>query len=247
MEIKVKIMDISYIEYCLLITLESKYQDPSENYGIMLDGEEKVIDLFKEIGNEKSDILLSELERKKVIKIIKPPFGFDLSLSLLGIKPISYYFIKAENFYLYLKKLEEKFKDIVSKSVDDYIEFEIFYDDFSRRIIIKDITKNINYLLKTPNYDSINNIVFKYLYDHPDIEIKKTVLDSIVLQSVDKTNYKTLRKIVSDLGFTGNLHKAFIIVTKNTIKVRKKVTKKNLQELNIDLSDDLEKLITYNI
>jgi len=117
--------------------------------------------------------------------------------------------------YKQRKQLEEtKMKDPV---------YEIKYSEKSREILIN------NFLLARPDSFSENEGVFAYLYKNPNIaipleDIKKEIGESLT---------KSIHKILENLGFTGELRKAFFKVAKNKILFRNPLTKKDLEELGI--------------
>lgn len=100
--------------------------------------------------------------------------------------------------------------------------YRITYSEKTREIIIN------NFLLANPDFDSENERVFTYIYKSPNKRISLKELQ----QNTGKLG-KTLHKIVENLGFTGNIRKAFFDVSKTGIRFRNPVTKTDLDELGI--------------
>ena len=90
--------------------------------------------------------------------------------------------------------------------------------------------------LSSPRYNSINMVVFEYLYNNHDKPIKKYVLSDLVQKELGKPLTKPLRKIAQELGFTGDIKKIFFITTEKIAKLRKKITKSQLNDIGIDIS-----------
>ncbi|MDD5237344.1 MAG: hypothetical protein PHU96_00070 [Candidatus Omnitrophica bacterium] len=86
-----------------------------------------------------------------------------------------------------------------------------------------------NFLFATVQFDGENETVFKYLFKHPNKKITKAEFKEKAGYSIGKP----LHKIVDNLGFTGNLRKAFFHVSEKAILFRNPLTKKELEKLNI--------------
>ncbi len=91
-------------------------------------------------------------------------------------------------------------------------------------------TKNREILLNNiqiarPDFDSENDLVFSYLYEHPNVKISKSQIEK-------ELNVKLLKdfdKIVENLGFKGDVRKIFFNVPKNSILFRNPVIKCDLE------------------
>lgn len=86
-----------------------------------------------------------------------------------------------------------------------------------------------NFLFGKVQFNGENETVFSYLFKHPNKRITKAEFKEKAGYSVGKP----LHKIVDNLGFTGNLRKAFFIVSEQAILFRNPLTKKELEKLNI--------------
>lgn len=176
------------------------------------------------------DIVLI-LKQKGVIEYFKYEKG-DLGVS-------SYiYFSKGKNFDDYLKDLGEEIisntnsketidKDIKSsnKSIDEEVVYRIEYNDKTDEITIN------NFLLASPNFDSVNKCFFKYMYENPN----KTISVKDIKDVDGKSIMKKSHNIINDLGFKGKLKEAFFNISKTTAYFRNPVTKKDLKQLRIDI------------
>ncbi|MDD5432501.1 MAG: hypothetical protein PHO70_05900 [Candidatus Omnitrophica bacterium] len=86
-----------------------------------------------------------------------------------------------------------------------------------------------NFLFAKVQFNGENEAVFSYLFKHPNKRITKAEFKEKAGYSVGKP----LHKIVENLGFTGNLRKAFFNVSEQAILFRNPLTKKELEKLNI--------------
>lgn len=85
------------------------------------------------------------------------------------------------------------------------------------------------FLLQKPHFGNENAKVFRYLFENPNRTITRKDLEKQV-GSVGKD----FRKIVENLGFTGNYQKVFFQISKNnTILFRNPITSNDLQDLKI--------------
>lgn len=83
--------------------------------------------------------------------------------------------------------------------------------------------------LARPDVNSENGEVFEYLYNHPNNKHSKTEIEQAINMNINKS----LHKIVENLGFTGDIRKAFFAVGKDSICFRNPLTIKQLAELEI--------------
>jgi len=88
-----------------------------------------------------------------------------------------------------------------------------------------------NFLLTRLDFDSENDNVFKYLYEHPNQTIS---LDDLEERLGGTRLKKSLHKIVENLGFVPEIRKAFFDTSKDSIRFRNPVTRTILEELKID-------------
>ena len=83
--------------------------------------------------------------------------------------------------------------------------------------------------LANPNLNGVNDLVFSYLFQNPGKSVTKKQLEKII----DKKITKTLHKIIENLGFKGDLAKAFFSVSKNDILFRNPITRDELNEMGL--------------
>jgi len=86
------------------------------------------------------------------------------------------------------------------------------------------------FLLSKPNFGSINDQVFRYLYDNPNKIITKKELETNVTKEPIS---KSLHMIIKELGFKKDLREAFFNISKTNIKFINPVPKKVLEDLGI--------------
>jgi len=86
-----------------------------------------------------------------------------------------------------------------------------------------------NFLLSKVNFNSENDNVFDYIFRNPNRKINIEELKKAAGGNLTKT----LHKIVENLGFRGELKKAFLSISKNDIFFRNPLTQKDLDDLGI--------------
>jgi len=101
--------------------------------------------------------------------------------------------------------------------------YEVKYSEKTREILIN------NFLIAKPDFFRENEVVFTYIYKHPNERLSK---DRIEKENGIKLT-KTLPKILENLGFTGETRKAFFDVSSKGALFRNPVTRKDLDELGI--------------
>lgn len=130
------------------------------------------------------------------------------------------------NYKIQYKKSAKDYQEAhpEEKTNPQEIAYEVKYSETSREIIIN------GFLVGKPDFNRENEIVFTYVYKHPNERLSKL--------KIEKDNsvrlLKDLPKIVENLGFTGELKKAFFEVSTEGILFRNPVTRKVLNELRIE-------------
>lgn len=94
----------------------------------------------------------------------------------------------------------------------------------SRQVVLNDFLE-----LSHPTLNGTNDLVFNHLYNNPRKAFSKKQLE----KAIGKTFSKTLHKIVENLGFKGDLAKAFFTVSKNDILFRNPITRDELNEMGL--------------
>lgn len=101
--------------------------------------------------------------------------------------------------------------------------YEITYNDNIGEIYLN------KFLFSKVRYNSENETVFAYLFKNPNRKITKKEFKEKTEHSIGKS----FHKIVENLGFSGDLRKAFFMVSEQAIFFRNPVTKKDLDNLGI--------------
>ena len=119
------------------------------------------------------------------------------------------------------KRDESTNKEEVTKSqAKTDVVYEITYTK-QRQILMN------NAQIGKPDFNSENDLVFGYLYKHPNESFTKEQIEKAVGVKLNKS----LHKIVENLGFEGDTKEVFISVSKNAIQFRNPITKKDLEEM----------------
>jgi hypothetical protein len=116
-------------------------------------------------------------------------------------------------------------KPVAPKVVSDTtVLYRVSYSEQSREILIN------GFLLAKPDFGLENEMVFGYIYQHPNERLSKAQIE----QDLNISIGKSFHKIVENLGFKGDLRKTFFDISKTYIRFRNPVTKKDLDSLNIE-------------
>lgn len=106
---------------------------------------------------------------------------------------------------------------------DDKAVLKITYTS-SRQIMLNGV-----FQLARPTLNGTNDLVFNHLYQNPGKSFSKHQLEDATGQKISKT----LHKIVENLGFKGDLAKAFFSVSKNSIVFRNPITRDELNDMGL--------------
>jgi hypothetical protein len=224
-------MNNNEIKYQILLSVESASEitAPSRPIRVFIDDVKNYV-YSKEI--KKLSDTLTRLVYEKALKSFKFEKHQDIHNCII--------FEKGENFGKLLKKLHEiivltaALED--SSKNNDYIIYELEYNDWSREIHVINKTSGKRYFIKRPHYESESKIIFEYLFNHPEENINKKVFEEEVKRELNKTLITSLDKIGTELGFTRELKKLFLTTSKDYAKLRIKVTKSQQQKSGIDIS-----------
>ena len=100
----------------------------------------------------------------------------------------------------------------------------------AREILLSDVFQNEVFQLAKPDFDSENELVFNYLYEHPNQRITRQEIEDAMKVKLTKS----FNKIVDNLGFKGDLRRLFFNVSKKTsIQFTNPITEHHLNELGI--------------
>lgn len=119
--------------------------------------------------------------------------------------------------------LQVQEKREISESPDCQIVYEITYTR-AREILLNEV-----FQLARPDFNSENDNVFDYLYQHPN----ETFTVNQIKEHIGGELDKSLHKIIENLGFRGDLRKAFFDVSQDSIRFKNPVTRKDLADLGI--------------
>ena len=204
---------------------------------------------FEEIGNTQLEGILKFLEQERIVRVIKEAEQFHVGTAVLsgfesGRDIFRFYFLKDKNFDKYFNRIKEEIS-YVQNDIDDDSEiiFKLDYEDISRQISIIDFEFNKRYLLSRPNDDTENRVIFEYLFKYSkEKTVRKEVFKEEIKKELNKTMAIALDKAAAQLGFNRDLKKVFFSTSKKTARLRIKISKKDLEKLNIDLRQILKKL-----
>jgi len=85
-------------------------------------------------------------------------------------------------------------------------------------------------LIANPDFNSINEQIFTYIYNHPNRRIS---IDELEKECLKQRLGRTLNSVVQNLGFTGDIRKVFFNVSKQGIRFKNPIYRKDLEALNI--------------
>lgn len=209
-------------------------QEIEDKRGIALTGEDIAIQqahlskthngIDAKVASDERLKILKKLEREDgAIKDVRWPKGFHQ----FGYLKIGDRYFEVYDYY------EKEYKNVAT----DYQQsqqpkeistenpaYEVKYSEKARKILIN------NFLLKQPRSFSDNEAIFVYLYKNPNQD--KSVDD--IKQGTGLASIRDLNKFVENIGFVGDVRKAFFKVSKNTIRFNNPITKEDLKELGID-------------
>ena len=157
------------------------------------------------------------------VTVVEKPKGFILFT--LDIKKFQKLLVKAKKLY----NSKQKANTVSGKGA------EITFNDANEIWI--NIEGQERRKLARPDINSENGEVFEYLYNNPNIFHSKTDIEQTINMSINKS----FHKIVENLGFTGDIRKAFFAVGKDRICFRNPITKKQLSELEITDLQSIQK------
>ncbi len=133
-------------------------------------------ELIKDISWIEMKSILSKLDKDKIINIESLPYNSILINS--GVDPDK---DKDKSKRYYKIKLLKGFDDYIQKRIgipqknDNQVCLYISYSDNAREVLLNDII-----ILSKPNFNSVHNKVFRYLYNNPNKTITKEELQKEV-------------------------------------------------------------------
>lgn len=185
--------------------------------------------------------IIKKLEHLQALKVIREYFVTSRGTSIAD----SVNFAQYQDVYpkgILIDVLQPKFDDLYteysvhsSEPIAPKIELKEY------RIELKDRGIWINeHLLSKPHAVGKNMRFFEYLIEHPDKPVKQETLPSFVQEEIGA---KSFSKILHDLGFKGEILKAFFPARgKNQLLFRKEVSLKQLQKDGVNTELLLQEL-----
>lgn len=169
-----------------------------------------------EINFHQADAFFRKLENQQKIKVIQYAsenawFGglvdpYDYVFREFIIEVLDPSFLYGYENVLATDKQQNQQREYFIKLEDD------------RRIFL-----NGDILMAKPDFNSENEIVFKYLYEHPNTVLTKDQIESDIKVPISKT----FHKIVENLGFTGGFKQLFFDISAESIRFKNPVTVQN--------------------
>lgn len=167
-------------------------------------------------------IYLRELKTENIIRVSSSVLEEEGgSLAFVDILP---------DFGTELIKVKKQYLNYEKQSInllDENCEiYRISYKNY--RISIN------NFVLSHPNFNNENEIIFSYLYEHPNKRVTKQELEEKALNGKLK---KSLNLIVQGLGFNGKIREVFFNVSEKGIIFNNPVYRKDIIELGTPYID----------
>lgn len=132
-------------------------------------------------------------------------------------------------FYIKVKEFFDAFYDqtynpqMFIKSDDDIL-YELKYNPTNRKLLLN------NFLLSKVRFDSENEKFLGFLFENANAVLTKEQIETGIGQKLQKT----LNKIIDNLGFRGDIRKAFIDLSKEKICLRNPITRRTLKQLGLE-------------
>ncbi len=191
-------------------------------------------------------LILANLQYDKgILKVIGTHWELDL-----GIEDVAFMLIPGDYFVIelldnfeqwcadYWAKREQASESLLPVSEDkEAVEAETVYSITYTKA--REILLNGNYQIAKPDSFGENELVFGYLYEHPNAIVTRAQIK----KGISRRKIKPLNKIVENLGFTHALRKAFFSVSPDSIQFRNPIKSRDLApsvvaELNCLITKD---------
>jgi hypothetical protein len=128
-----------------------------------------------------------------------------------------------------IAKAQRKEKEKLA--LENRIMYQIKYNPRDRRIIL-----NGKYLIKRPDFNTLNSELFEYAYNHVNDEVLKSNFEADSGITFSKT--KRISNVVYELGFSGQLRELFFpSIAKRSFLFRNYISEAELNESGIDQKD----------
>lgn len=194
----------------------------------------------EEEPNQRSQMrVLKMLSDKKALSLT--PFYtsgmgiLDSVLQMQGAKPIGYYIQIVQPAFNEIFEEYTNEKAFVINPKTETPKLNPPADNSSNTYFIslrgKQVLVNSTFLLSSPRFDSENDNFIDYVTSNPGRKLTK---EDIEKGTGQKKLKKSLKQIITDLGFSGEIRKLFFNVSKTAVYFRNNITESELGTLNID-------------
>lgn len=191
----------------------SGFQGNEHTLNSVFDERETVLKKLESLG------AISQLDNNGEMNALKGWWNFSLGKNYQNI------FDEHKREYEKVVEDYQKSKQTEEAKTENPV-YEIKYSEKTREILVN------GFFLAKPDFNRENEIVFTYIYSHPNERISRERIEKTGKEN-DVEIKKPLSKIIENLGFAGNLQKAFFSVSNKGILFRNPVTRKDLDELGI--------------
>lgn len=181
--------------------------------------------------------ILKMLSDRKIITI--SPFyhlnnsSLNRVFEMQGAKPIGYriQFIQPQFNELYEQVVKQKIPTTVKIEGEKNAgtanrEMDAYFITVSNNKVIL----NNSFILSTPNFDSENANFIEYIIEHQNEKLSRIDVEREMKIKLKKS----LKQIVQDLGFKGELKKLFFNISKIAVRFKNYVPQSHLIEIGID-------------
>lgn len=163
----------------------------------------------------------------EVIEIVASPadehhFETDVDGEPVAVPTYGAFYIKVKEFYDAF--YDQTYNPQMFIKSDNDVIYEVKYNPTNRKLLLN------NLLLSKVRFDSENEKFIGFLFDNPNTVLTKEQIEAGIGQKLQKT----LNKIIDNLGFRGDIRKAFIDLSKDKICFRNPITRKNLKQLGFE-------------
>ena len=163
------------------------------------------------------------LERSKIIAALNDIGVVDIRNNLEA--PFSAPFIVGENKYKLFLPNYKALTDLSNKMFKELNTYRVLFKN--RQVSVEHL--GTIYPLKRVKFESSNEAFFSYVYKHPGKSLKKDIEQKL------NRRFRDISKVINDIGFTGELRKAFFphISDRQAAFFRKTITGEIMREEGI--------------
>lgn len=148
----------------------------------------------------------------KAVKDYSSGFSVDIEVDIDDLKELAKLM---KSYYLESLRL---------KNGEERVAFQVEYSSL-RHVLLNGT------VIGKPDFDSENDLVMKFLFEHPNQKFTKKQIEEDCLGQPMK---KSFHKIIENLGFKGDIKKLFFSSSTNAIEFRNPITFETLDKLGVD-------------